>query len=138
MKHLVLIFSILISISNITYGQANLFEKYPFNEAVSIKLISYSNMDLTQPYWKSQSCIEIPLLNNALNGTHVDFTRLDKVETINLLEAAKLYKIAYGDNFNCTVPIRPTNCNDVKSGYGILFLDQDDRIFTLLNFCLPV
>ena len=118
---------------NLILAQTNCFEKFPFNQAVSIKLVSYSNMDSTLPQWKSQSCITMPQLENG-NVLDIDFSKMDKIKSINLQQAAKLYKIANKD-MNCPKYDSPTNCNDVKRGYGILFINELNEIFAVIDFC---
>lgn len=132
MKFILLFFT--LSLSNLSLSQS-CFEKYPFNETVSIKIISYSNMDSTLQQWKWQSCITMPILKDALNIFDVDFSKLDVVKTINLKQAGKLYEIANKEDGNCLDAVSPKDCSNVKRGYGILFLDEQNRIFAIVDFC---
>ena len=115
------------------YSQNNSFGKFPFNRTVSIKLVSYSNMESTYPQWKSESCITMPQLKNG-NVLDVDLSKMEKIKSINLQQVAKLYEIANLE-MNCTEYVNPTNCNAVKKGYGILFLDELNEIFSVIDFC---
>ena len=124
---------ILLGLSNLTSAQTSYFEKFPFNNAVTIKLVSFSHMDSASKKWKSQSCINMPQLENG-NVLEIDFSKMDKVKSLNLQQAAKLYAIA-NEDMDCPEYESSSDCNDVKNGYGILFFDETNEIFAVIDFC---
>jgi len=131
MKFILLLF--LLSLSNLTLSQTKYFEKFPFNETISIKIVSYSNLDSTSEKWRWQSCITMPQLENT-NVLGIDFSKMDKIKSLNLQQMAKLYEIA-NEDMSCPEFDSPTNCKDVKRGYGILFIDELNEIFAVIDFC---
>jgi hypothetical protein len=132
MKTKFILYFILLSLNSIL-AQTSYFEKFPFKETISIKLVSYSNMESTLPNWKWQSCITMPQLKGG-NVLDIDLTKMDKIKVLNLKEAAKLYEIATAE-MTCPEYESPTNCCDVKRGYGILFLNQLNEIYAVIDFC---
>ena len=68
---------------NSIFAQTSYFEKFPFKETVTIKLVSYSNMESTLPNWNWQSCITMPQLEGG-NVLEIDLTKMDKIKTLNL------------------------------------------------------
>ena len=123
----------LLSFSNLILAQTTYFEKFPFNNATTIKLVSFSYMNSVSEKWKSQSCINMPQLENG-NVLEIDFSKMDKIKSLNLREAAKLYEIAIED-MSCPEYESSSDCSNVKSGYGILFLDENNEIFAVIDFC---
>lgn len=129
--NLILISFLLFTKSNI--AQTLNFDNFPFNKAVSIKLVSYFDNSLIESKWKSKSCIEMPQMLNG-NVLDVDFSKMNKVKSIDLQQIVELYKIS---NFDivCNDYIDSKDCIDVKKGYGIIFFNEFDEVFAVINFC---
>ncbi len=133
MKLKFILIIILLGFSNQILAQKPYFEKFPFNYATTIKLVSFSKMDAISERYKSQSCINMPQLENG-NVLQIDLSKMDKIKSINLQQVFKLYEIASQD-MNCPEYKSSSDCSDVKRGYGILFFDETNEIFAVIDFC---
>lgn len=128
MKFKLIIISSLM-LSNLTLAQTLSFEKFPFNHTALIKIVSYTNRDSTY----GNSCISMPQLKDG-NVLQLDFSKMEKVKSINLQQASKLYEIAT-EVTDCPEYKSPTDCSDIKRGHGIIFINEFNEIFAVIDFC---
>lgn len=125
--------AILCLFSNLIFAQNIYFEEFPFKEATAIQLVSFSYLDPIDRIGKWQSCFTMPKKKDG-SVLDVDLSKIDKIKTLSLQQAAMLYEIAI-EEMTCPEYESSNDCIRVNSGYGILFRNDQNEIFAVIDFC---
>jgi hypothetical protein len=130
-----LIFLFILSLISIKAKSQCYLENYPFNKSTSIKLISYSNLDSTYKQWKSTSCIIIPN-KDPYDLFNIDYSKLDEIKTLKVIEIAKLAEISFGEKSGCIGHGDGTkDCGEVKKAFAVLFFNENNEVFEEIELC---